>query len=173
MLPGTDLVAVSLDRLEFYNWRTLRAVGATDLPASGSLAFTLDGALAYAPLPSRDAVAVLEMKMAVSSRLTRDGASKRISLSSKETLRLTILGEPECDAALIDAKSVRLAGAAPLRSAIGHFPDPVDSDGVPDLILDFQVKDLRLKPGDTEARVQGAMTYGVRIEAVVKVQIEP
>jgi hypothetical protein len=86
---------------------------------------------------------------------------------------MAILGVPECDPTLIDAKSVRLAGAVPISAGIGHFPDAVDSDGIPDLILEFRPKDLRLKPGDSEATVQGMMTCGVRIEATIKVRVEP
>jgi hypothetical protein len=75
------------------------------------------------------------------------------TLKSKGNVPGAILGGLDLDAASIDLRTVVFADASPLP--IGGPPEDVNGDGLPDIVLHFRTQDLKLRTGDTEARLNG------------------
>jgi hypothetical protein len=92
-----------------------------------------------------------------------------INLRSKGKVPVAILSSPIFDATTVDRSTVVFAGASPLP--IGKSPEDVNSDGLLDVVLHFETKDLDLQPGDTEACLGGKTLNGQEFEGCDSVRI--
>jgi hypothetical protein len=85
-----------------------------------------------------------------------------VSRSSRGLIPVAILSSPEFDALTTDPATVRLAGASVRELGAAGVRD-VNRDGLPDLVLYFEARELRLAPADSTAELVGVTRDGVRI----------
>jgi hypothetical protein len=105
----------------------------------------------------------------VSIDIKPGGFPNAINLGSPGVTPVAILSTPGFDATTTELATVRLAGAAPVRSTIAD----VDSDGDPDLLAFFQTRELRLSMTDTQAVLTAQTTSSRRIRGVDSVKLVP
>jgi hypothetical protein len=92
-----------------------------------------------------------------------------INLKSKGNVPVAIFSGPTFDATTVDRSTVTFAGASPLL--IGESPEDINGDGLLDIVLHFNIQDLNLQPGDTEASLTGRTFDGQEFEAWDSVRI--
>lgn len=85
-------------------------------------------------------------------------AVNRINLKARGLLPVLIYGKPDLDVSRIDLASLRLAGARVAKNPRcryrAHLVD-FDRDGSRDVIVHFEIRDLKLAAGATKARLDG------------------
>ena len=83
-----------------------------------------------------------------------------------DTLPVAVLGSPTLDVLTIDPLSVRLHRTAPVKSDEGatHRIEDVNADGLPDLIVWFSARELRLADHETSVRSEALTRGGARLE---------
>lgn len=84
-------------------------------------------------------------------------------------LLVTIFGSQEFNVSAIDVETVQLAGTLPLLSRSRQRD--VNADGVIDMILYFNVRDLNLKFGDTELCLVGKTICGKSFKGCTNIQV--
>jgi len=92
-----------------------------------------------------------------------------INPKSKGNVPVAILSDSGFDATTVDRSTVVFAGASPLL--IGKTPEDVNGDGLLDVVLHFNTQSLNLKPGDTEACLNGKTLGGQDFEGCDSVRI--
>ena len=92
-----------------------------------------------------------------------------INLMSKGNVPVAILSSPTFDATTIDRNTVIFAGVSPLP--IGQTSQDVNGDGLMDIVLHFNTRDLNLQLGDTEACLTGKALSGQEFESCDSVRI--
>jgi hypothetical protein len=92
-----------------------------------------------------------------------------INLGSKGRLSVALLTTEDFDAMTVDPNSVRLAGAAPVHTAL----EDIDADGDKDLVLHFPTQELQLTNESTEAYLIGQTHDGLLLMGVDSVRIVP
>jgi len=92
-----------------------------------------------------------------------------INLKSKGKVPVAILSRPTFDATAMDRDTVLFAGAPALD--IGRSPKDVDGDGLPDIVLHFEVQDLDIDPEDTELCLTGSTISGQEVKGCDTVKI--
>lgn len=92
-----------------------------------------------------------------------------ININSKGNVPAAILsgGPDNVQASQVDASSVKLAGASPLRSSL----EDVNADGQPDLVMHFDTQALQLTASDTSAALIGKLQDGTDIQGSDSVRI--
>lgn len=97
-----------------------------------------------------------------------------INLGSRGLVPLAILSTAEVDATTVDATTVTLAGApvslGPTGIARASIED-VNGDVLPDLLLHFETRMLRLTLWSTEAVLEGRTLAGVPVRGVDSVRV--
>jgi hypothetical protein len=97
-------------------------------------------------------------------------AVNSINLKSKGVVPVAILTTEDFDALDVDADSVVLAGASPVRAQI----EDVNDDGYNDILFHFRTRELtELSSGSTKAALTGATLDGTPISGEDTVNIVP
>lgn len=140
--------AASLDPVALYGERTGAFLADEEMATAEMTAWTVD-----------------EAQIEVES-----GTRTTIDLAEDGTLRVAVLTTREFDATDVDRSTVRFEGAPPVQNGSGDVNGTdVDGDGDPDLVLDFRLRDLELRPGSSEAHLVGETLDGTGFRAVSEV----
>jgi sugar lactone lactonase YvrE len=92
-----------------------------------------------------------------------------INLKSKGVVPVAILSDPSVNVVDVVVDTVKFAGASPVKFAY----EDVNGDGVADLILHFQTKELQLTSSSTDATLTGQLRSGESITGTDAVRIVP
>jgi hypothetical protein len=80
-----------------------------------------------------------------------ESPAKPISPGQPGTLKLALMGADQLDVSKVDVSSLRFHGATPLGTSVTD----VDNDGKRDLLVTFDMVDVKLDPKATAARLTG------------------
>ncbi len=154
-----------------------RLTGATDWPELSGLNFTYSFQCTAFGGPGGDGPQLRDANRAPSSNLTggelspqmamdahmlfppfsakiiiRPGCSDpSVALEQTGTIQVALLGDRTFDVTQVDLSSLKFAGVPPSDSTVSD----VNADGIPDLLLSFDMAKLKLSPHATRAHLSG------------------
>jgi len=173
MVPGTRL---DLFRVESSTGTLTPALDSSGQPVVGQvdgsgLTATFAGIARLSTI-----VGLIPLSLSVEIDIKPGSDTNSINLGSRGTVPVAILSRTDFDPAMVDPKTVILAGAPTVLKKDGKpmasFED-VNRDGLLDLVVHVSTQDLKLGKTDTEATLDGLTYGGIRIKGKDSVKIVP
>lgn len=103
------------------------------------------------------------------------GDSDKIKLGCKGKLPVAVLGTAEFDPSTIDLASIRLGAAAVVMKKHDRYQasmEDTDGDGLDDLVLHFEIRDLGIDETSTELAFSALTTDGIEVTAVADITVK-
>lgn len=101
--------------------------------------------------------------LSVAVNIRPNNTTNNINPNSNALIPVAVLSTGTFDASIVDQASVRFGPSQTGAERIGHLRD-VDNDGLPDLVLQFRIKDSGIQCGDASVSVIGQTGDGILIQ---------
>jgi hypothetical protein len=122
------------------------------------------------PIRSEEPPAVVHVVIDIKPK----SSTNVINLGSNDSVPVAILSSSDFDARQVDPLSVSLAGSSVRLKGTGtpmSYPEDVNGDGLPDLIVHINTQTFQLTDEDTEAVLRGTTIDGTPIEGRDSIRI--